>query len=75
MDNRTKVFQDSMSRHNVTNPDKLKLVNYNRIKYVIPKFSKCKILVGKILTIQHAFVKFVSLFHRQNFTLYGIIWL
>ena len=34
MGNRTKVFQDSMSlprsRHNVTNSDKLKLVNYNR---------------------------------------------
>ena len=27
---RTKVFPDSMSRHNVKNPDKLKLVNYNR---------------------------------------------
>ena len=27
MGNQTK---DSMSRHNVTNPDKLKLVNYNR---------------------------------------------
>ena len=56
---------------NVTNPDKLKLVNYNR-KYAIPKFSKCKILVGKILTIQHELVKFVRLFHRQSFTLYGI---
>ena len=33
MGNRTKVFQDSMSRHNVTNPDKLKLVNYNRKIY------------------------------------------
>ena len=31
-------------------------------KYAIPKFSKCKILVGKILTIQHALVKFVRLF-------------
>ena len=34
MGNQMKVFQDSMSRprsqHNVTNPDKLKLVNYNR---------------------------------------------
>ena len=33
MGNRMKVFQDSMSRprsrHNMTNPDKLKLVNYN----------------------------------------------
>ena len=71
MGNRTKVFQDSMSRHNVTNPDKLKLVNYNG-KYAIPIFSKCKILVGKILTIQHALVKFVRLFHHQSFTLYGI---
>ena len=25
----------------------------------------------KILTIQHALVKFVRLFHRQSFTLYG----
>ena len=37
MGNRTKVFQDSISRprsrHNVTNPDKLKLVNYNRKIY------------------------------------------
>ena len=29
MGNQTKVFQDLMSLHNVTNPDKLKLVNYN----------------------------------------------
>ena len=29
MGNRTKVSQDSMSRHNMTNPDKLNLVNYN----------------------------------------------
>ena len=36
------------------------------------KFSKCKILVGKILTNQHSFVKFVRLFHRQSFALYGI---
>ena len=37
MGNRMKVFQDSMSqprsRHNMTNPDKLKLVNYNRKTY------------------------------------------
>ena len=37
MGNRTKVFQDSMSqprsRHNMTNPDKLKLVNYKRKIY------------------------------------------
>ena len=38
----------------------------------MPKFSKCKILVGKILTIQHALVKFIRLFHHQSFTLYGI---
>ena len=37
------------------------------------KFSKCKILVGKILTIEHTLVKFVTLFHRQSFTLYGSI--
>ena len=30
MGNRTKVFQDSISLRNMTNPDKLKLVNYNR---------------------------------------------
>ena len=59
-----------MYRHNMTNPDKLKLVHYN-VKYVMPKFSKCKILAGKILTIQHAFVKFVRLFRHQSFTLYG----
>ena len=34
-------------------------------------FSKCKILVGKILMIEHTFVKFVRLFHHQSFTLYG----
>ena len=28
-------------------------------------------MVGKILTIQHALVKFVRLFHRQSFMLYG----
>ena len=70
--NWTEVLQDSMSRHSMTNPDKLKLVNYNR-KYAIPKFSKCKILVGKIFTIQHALVKFVRLFHHQHFTLYGTL--
>ena len=59
MGNRMKVFQDSMSQHNVTNPDKLKLVKLIiTIKYAILKFSKCKILVGKILTIQQALVKF-----------------
>ena len=30
MGNQAKVLQDSMSGHNVTNPNKLKLVNYNR---------------------------------------------
>ena len=35
--NRAKVLQDSMSRHNVTNPNKLKLVNYN------PKICNTKI--------------------------------
>ena len=40
----------------------------------MPKLSKCKILVGKILTIQHALVKFIRLFHHQSFTLYGIIY-
>ena len=28
----------------------------------MPRFSKCKILVGKFLTIQHALIKFVKLF-------------
>ena len=37
------------------------------------KFSKCKILVGKILTIENMLVKFVTLFHCQSFTLYGIV--
>ena len=37
----------------------------------MPKLSNCKILVGKILTVQHAPVKFVRLFHHQSFTLYG----
>ena len=35
------------------------------------KFSKCKTLVGNIVMIQHAFVKFVRLFHRQSFMLCG----
>ena len=30
MGNQAKVLQDSISRHNVMNPNKLKLVNYNR---------------------------------------------
>ena len=68
MGNRTKIFQDSMSLHNVTNPDKLKLT----VKYTISKFYKCKSLVGKILTIQHELVKFIRLFYRQSFTLYGM---
>ena len=38
----------------------------------MPKFSKCKILVGRILIIQHIFVKFVRLFHHQSFTLCDI---
>ena len=75
MGNWTKVLQDSMSqprsRHNMTNHDKLKLINQPYVKYAIPRFSKCKILVGKILTIQHAFVR---LFHHQSFTLYGNIY-
>ena len=58
-------------RCNERNPDKFKLVNYNR-KICIPKIFKCKILVGKTLTIQHPFVKFVRLFHRQGFALYGM---
>ena len=38
----------------------------------MPKFSKCKILVGGILTIQHTFVKFVGLFNHQSFMLCDI---
>ena len=68
MGNRAKVLQDSMSRHNVTNPNKLKLVNYNR-KICNTEIFKVQNLVGKILTIQHVLVK---LFHRQSFALYGI---
>ena len=41
------------------------------MKYAIPKFFKCKSFGGKFLTIQHAFIKFVRLFHCQSFTLYG----
>ena len=67
MGNWTKVLQDSMSPHNVTNADKLKLINYNRNTEIF----KCKILVGKTLTIQHALIKFIRLFHRQSFMLYG----
>ena len=37
------------------------------------KLFKHKILVGKILTIQHPFVKFVRLFHSHSFPLYGIV--
>ena len=69
MGNRTKVLQHSKSRHNITNPDKPKLVNYNRsyVKYAILRFSKCKILVGKTLTIQHAFIKFRQTFPSSKF--------
>ena len=35
--------------------------------------EKCKILVGKILTIQHPFIKSIRLFHCQGFALYGIL--
>ena len=66
-----KVLQNYKSRQNERNPDKLKLVNYNR-KICISKIFKCKILVGKILMIQHPFIKFVRLFHRQSFVLYGM---
>ena len=48
--NRVKVLQNSMFQHNVTNGVKLVNMQYR-------KFSKCKILVGKILMIQHPFVK------------------
>ena len=37
------------------------------IKYATPKICKCKILVRKILTIQHPFIR---LFHHQIFALY-----
>ena len=39
--NRTKVLQNYKSRHNKSNPDKLKLVNYNR-KYAYQKFLNAK---------------------------------
>ena len=61
-----------MSQHDFRdNPDKLRLINYSCKTYNTENF-KHKILVGKILTIQHPFVKFVILFHRQSFALYGI---
>ena len=68
-------LDESTSRFHVpTKRDKLKLVKFIiTVNYAIPKFSKCKILVGKILMIQHALVKFVRLFHRQSFTLYGTL--
>ena len=34
-------------------------------------FLSAKFLVGKFLTIKHALIKFVRLFHHQSFTLYG----
>ena len=39
----------------------------------MPKIFKCKVLVGKILTIQHPFVEFIRLFHHQSFVIYGIV--
>ena len=66
--NWTKVLQHSMSRHNMTNPDKPKFIT---VKYAILRFSKCKILIGKTLTIQHVFVKILQTFQRQSFALYG----
>ena len=36
------------------------------VKYAMPKFSKCK-----ILTIEYTLVKFLTLLHRQTFTLYS----
>ena len=61
MGNWTKLLQHSMSRHNMTNPDKPKL------KYAILRFSKCKILVGKTLMIQHVFVKIRQTFPPSKF--------
>ena len=72
MGNRTNVLQHSMSRHNMINPDRQARVSkyyYNRtsVKYAILRFSKCKILVGKTLTIQRAFVNFRQTFPPSKF--------
>ena len=66
MGNQMKVTQDSMSQHNMANPDNLKLVNYT---YKVCNARILQILVGKNLMIQHPFVRH---FHRQSFTLHGI---
>ena len=62
-----KVLENYKSQHNERNSEVSKFIS---VKYVIPKNFKCKILVGKILTIQHPFIKFVRLF-RQSFLLYS----
>ena len=67
MGNWTKVLQHSMSRHNMTNPDKPKLIKIITVKYAILRFSKCIILVGKTLTIQHVFVKIRHTFPPSKF--------
>ena len=56
-----KVLQNCMSRHNVTT-----LTNACNTENF-----KWQILIGKILMIQHPFIKFIRLFHHQNFVLYG----
>ena len=71
MDNQSKVLdQDSMSQNNVTNPDKLKLANYNR-KICNIEIFQVQNFGRKILMIQHALIKFIRHFHLQSFTLYG----
>ena len=57
-----------MSGHNVTNPDKPNLVNYTR-KVCNIQIFKGQIFVGKTLTIQHPFIKFVRLFQHQSYSI------
>ena len=58
-----------MSRHNMTNPDKFKSVNYFR-KNAIKKFLSTE-FGRKILMIQHGHLSNLSDFSSQIFTLYG----
>ena len=61
-----KIISPDITRETLTNSSLT-------VKYATPKIIKCKILVGKILTIQHPFIKFIRLFHRQSFVLYGTL--
>ena len=40
--------------------------------HIMMRFINCKTLVGKNLTNQQPFVKFIRLFHHQSFVLYSI---